>query len=354
MTIVFNKDYLSLGRAAQEQAQEWLSRREYWMNRQLEMAKGLRDAGDLATNAGIPTKDFFQEVDRVIQGVRFNDKYVFLNDLAGIATPVDIGKLSYVNVTSGDISDEIRRGMDFGLLKEFDDISTATDKNPIPVFTGGVGMNYRKYMGLRSEGVDLMLQALRLKRVKLGWDVGDYMLNGDATITADGQVGQGIKNHRNTYQINLGAAGANINLATAASDAVIAFFNQYMKTVCNDNVVTKIDKVYVSPEIMTNLLQPLSGAAEFKAGTLLDQVLRFAPHIGSIEQDFALTGNEFIGYVRDKEIISPIVALPMTSYMKTRLDPYENYNTCLVSAQGLKITSTQNGKKGVFYASVIS
>lgn len=353
MTITFNKEYLALGRNAQEQAAEWLSRREYWVNRQQQMAKDLRDQGDLATNAGIATKDFFQEVDRVIQGVRFNEKYVFLNDLASIATPVEIGKLSYVNVTSGDVSDEIKRGMDFGLLKEFDDISSATDKNPIPVFTGGVGMNYRKYMGLRSEAVDLMLQSLKLKRVKLGWDVGDYMLNGDASIVADNQVGQGIKNHRNTYQVNLGAGGANIDLTSAASDVVIAFFNQYMKVVCNTNVVTKIDKVYVSPEIMTNLLQPLSNAAGFKTGTLLDQILRFAPHIGSIEQDFAFSGNEFIGYVRDKEIISPIVALPMTSYMKTRLDPYENYNTCLVSAQGLKITSTQNGKKGVFYASAV-
>jgi len=351
MTIVFNKQYLDLGRNAHAQAKEWLGRREWWINQEQARAKTLRDQGDFTTNAGIATKDFFQEVDRVIQEVRFNDKYVFLNDLAGIATPMNIGKLSYVNVTSGDVSSQIKRGMDFGLLKEFDDISSATDKNPVPVFTGGVGMNYRKSMGLQSEGVDLMLQALKLKRVKMGWDVGDYMLNGDAGIVADGQVGQGIKNHRNTYQIQLGASGANINLTSATPDEVVSFFQQFMKTVCNANVVTKIDKVYVSPEIMINLLQPLSNAAGFKTGSLLDQVLRFAPHIGSIEQDFAFSGNEFIAYVRDKEIISPLVALPMTSYMKTRLDPYENYNTCLVSAQGLKITSTQNGKKGVFYAS---
>ena len=351
MTIVFNEQYLNLGHNAQAQAQEWLGRREWWINQEQNRAKSLHDSGDFATNSGIPTKDFFQEVDRVIQEVRFNDKFVFLNDLAGLATPMDIGKLSYVNITSGDINDNTQRGMDFGLLKQFDDISSATDKNPVPVFTDGVGMNYRKYMGLRSEGVDLMLQALKLKRVKMGWNIGDYMLNGDAGIVADGQVGQGIKNHRNTYQVQLGAAGANINLTSAAPDEVVSFFQQFMKTVCNDNVVTKIDKVYVSPEIMINLLQPLSNAAGFKEGSLLDQVLRFAPHIGSIEQDFAFKGNEFIGYVRDKEIISPLVALPLTSYMKTRLDPYENYNTCLVSAQGLKITSTQNGKKGVFYAS---
>lgn len=351
MTIVFNKEYLSLGRNAMAQAEEWLERRERWINQEVERAKTLTNPGDFATNAGIPTKDFFQEVDRVIQEVRFNDKFIFLNDLAGIATPLGIETLSYVNITSGDINDQVSRGMDFGLLTEFDDISTATDKNPVPVFKSGVGMNYRKYMGLQSEGVDLMLQALKLKRVKMGWDIGGYMLEGDEKVVADGQVGQGIKNHRNTYQIQLGAAGFNIDLTSATPDEVIKFFQQDMKTICNDNVVTKIDKVYVSPQIMINLLQPLSNAQGFKVGSLLDQVLRFAPHIGSIEQDFAFTGNEFIGYVRDKEIISPLVALPLTSYMKTRLDPYENYNTCLVSAQGLKITQTQNGKKGVFYAS---
>ena len=351
MTIVFNKQYLDLGRNAVAQADEWLGRRNYWINQEQKRAETLQDAGDFATNAGIPTKDFFQEVDRVIQEVRFQDKFVFLNDLAGIATPMDIGKLSYVNITSGDVSDSTQRGMDFGLLKQFDDISTATDKNPVPVFSDGVGMNYRKYMGLRSEGVDLMLQALKLKRVKMGWNVGDYMLNGDTSIVADGQPGQGIKNHRNTYQINLGAAGLNIDLTACTPDEWVTFAQQDMKVILNENVVTRLDKMYVSPEVMINLLQPLSGAGGFKEGSLLDQVLRFAPHIASIEQDFALSGNEFIAYVRDREIISPLVALPLTSYMKTRLDPYENYNTCLVSAQGLKITQTQNGKKGVFYAS---
>lgn len=126
-----------------------------------------------------------------------------------------------------------------------------------------------------------------------------------------------------------------------------------MKTVCNEEVISVIDKVYVSPEIYTRLLAPYSNSQGFKEGTLLDQILKL-PHIGAIEEDFALSGNEFIAYVRDKQIISPLVAMPLTNYQQIRMNPYDNFNTVLIGVMGLKIAKTYNNKHGVFYASVIS
>jgi hypothetical protein len=353
--IKFSKDYLAINHQAKEQAASILARRDAWVSNQLRLAEicaNDRDAYEI--NAGIPTKDFFQEVDRTILGARTNEKYRYVEDLAGIATPVNIGSLSHVNLTSSDISDQVTRTMDLQGLKQFDSITAGNDRNPIPGFQGGVGMNYRHRMGLQREGIDLMLEGIARKTIKMSENIGDYMTNGDAAVVADGVAGEGIKNHRNTRKLNLGAAGYNIDLTTATADNTVKFWQQDMKLVANEEVISKIDKVYVSPEIMTNMLQPLSGADGFKMGTLLEQVLRFAPHIGAIEQDFALSGNEWLGYVRDRQVISPLVALPLTNYQKIRQDPYENFNTCMIAVQGLKIAQTYNGKRGVFYASEIS
>lgn len=350
-----NSAYRALGPIAVAQANSILARRQYFINRQKALAANVtHDSDAYAINAGIPTLDFFQEVDRVMLGVRTQAKYKFVDDLASIATPVSIGTLSHVNLSSGDISDNITRTMDLQGLKEFDSITAGNERNPIPGFQGGVGMNYRHKMGQQREGIDLMLEGVARKTIKMNENIGDYMLNGDSKVVADGVVGKGIKNHGSTRKLDLGGSGFNINLTSAAADAVIKFFQQDMKKVCNEEVIDKMDKVWVSPEIMTNLLQPLSNAAGFKTGTLLEQVKRFAPHIGDIEQDFAMTGNEWIGYVRDKQIISPLIALPATNYQAVRNDPYENFKTCLIAVQGIKIAQTFNTKRGVFYASVTS
>lgn len=352
----FNQEYFDLGGAGVEKAKAFINRRKAWINSERrihENAIGFSNH-ELVNNSGIPIKDFWQAVDRVIQPVRYHDKYRFVDDLRGIATSTGIGDLSYANIMSGMGSQNTTQvGMKFGMLKTFDNIGSDFDKNPIPVFEDGHGMDYREYQGLNSAGVDLFLQGLEQKRDFMSFAIGDYMLNGNENVSADGQVGQGIKNHRNTFQINLGASGFNIDLTSeaATSDDIISFFQKDMRGVVIANVVSQIEKVWVSPDIMTNLLRPYSGAGQFKEGTLLEYIKRYCPHIGDVQEDFALSGNEWLGYVRDKKIISPLISLPMASYMKTRLDQYEPYNNCLVAAMGIKVAATLNDKKGVFFAS---
>lgn len=317
---------------------------------------GLSQHEKLLVNAGIPVTDFFRDTDRTIDGVRLNDKYMFMQDLAGIAKTVNVGKLSAVSLKSSDIDDDISVSMDFNANVKHDHISADSDRNPIPAFLAGVTMGYRHRAGLDSEGIDLYTDSVTLKTRKLTERVGLTMLDGDASIKADGVACEGIKNHRNTRKLDLGAAGYNIDLSSAATtnDAIIKFFNQDLKTVLNAEVVAKLDKVYVSPEIITRLLAPLSDAGEFKMGTLLDQVLRFCPHIDAIEQDFALSGNEWFGYMRDPSVIRPIVAMATGAFLLPRQMPIDAYTTRIVTAQGIEIKQTDNGKRGVFYASVTS
>lgn len=355
--ILLTDDYVAINSTAKMQAQSVLNRRNTFTASQkgfaAMVASSDRDAYQI--NAGIPTKDFYQEVDRTMLSVRTQPKFKFVQDLSnGLVTPVNLGTLSQVNLTASDISDDVVRTMDLQGLRQFDTITTGSDKNPVPGFLGGVGMNYRQTLGLQREGIDLMLEGVARKTIKMNEDIGLYMLEGDSKVVADGQAGEGVKNHRNTRKLNLGSTGYNIDLTATATtnDAIYKFFQSDMKLVCNDEVISVIDKFFVSPQIMVRLLADYSNSQGFKDGTLLDHILKL-PHIGSIEEDFALTGNEFLSYVRDKQIISPLVAMPLTNYQQIRMNPYDNFNTVLIGVMGLKIAKTYNNKHGVFYASEI-
>lgn len=357
-TIVINEEFRKAaeGDSRMQEHVDFIKTARQFAARNERHLLGLSQSDKLLINAGIPVKDFFRDTDRTIDGVRLNDKYMFMQDLAPLARTVNVGKLSAVSLKSSDISDDIAVSMDFNPNVQHDHISADSDRNPIPAFLAGVTMGYRHRSGLDSEGIDLYNDSVALKTRKLTEKVGLTMLDGDASIKADGFACEGIKNHRNTRKLDLGASGYNIDLTASATtnDAIIAFWNQSIKTVLNDEVVSKLDKVYVSPAMMTRLLAPLSDAGEFKMGTLLDQVLRFAPHIGAIEQDFALSGNEWFGYMRDASVIRPIVAMATGAFLLPRQMPIDAYKTRIVTAQGVEIKQTMNGKRGVFYASEIS
>lgn len=106
---------------------------------------------------------------------------------------------------------------------------------------------------------------------------------------------------------------------------MVAFYTQNIGKIIDDNALGSIDVQWVSPEIYRRLLMPVGGTGQFKDGTMIDY-LTSRSEIGSIEKDYSLTGNEFIMYKRDQQVISPLIALPTTSYQMFRADPYGNYN----------------------------
>jgi hypothetical protein len=308
---------------------------------------------DVRANAGIGMLDFWQEVDTRLTKIRQNQKFAIVNDIASLATSMKIGSLSGVNLMSGDISDDVTRSMDFQGKVSFDSINSNYDKNPVPVFMAGQGLNYRTYMGQQDSQLGLFMEAMERKTIKLAENVGDYMYNGDAKVVADGQAGEGVKNHRNTSKINLGAAGFNIDLVAATNDELVTFFVQDIGEIIDDNALTSLDIMWVSPEIYRRLLQPVGGTGQFKDGSMREYLVRNS-EIGAIEKDYSLTGNEFITYKRDQQVISPLIALPMTSFQLPRNDPYANFNQKMVTVQGLKVAKTMDDKYGVFYASNVS
>lgn len=346
------EEMLSSRRVAAIQSRQFL---DIYGNALTPRDAAVEEAFSLHGNAGKAGLDFWRETDRTSIQVKDNDQgREFLTDIMPLAKPLSIGKTSNAYAKGTDLSKNVERSMDFKVPVDFDHNENVYDSDPIPTFTAGYGVNFRKAVGGLTEGIDFALDAQALKMKWVLSNIADYMLTGDSKIKVDGAVGQGIRNHRNTYQVNLGSGtvggvvGANIDFTTAANDQIIAFFTVYLAEALDKNFVDKLDKLYVSPEIRRVLQRPLSAAGGFKGGTLETEILKFA-RIGEFKTTFKLSGGqEMFGYVRSADFIRPLVGASVAVVPMPRLMPQDNYNFMIYGAMGLQIRNDYAGHCGVF------
>lgn len=299
---------------------------------------------------------FWAEIDRRAIQVRDNDQgRELMTDLMTLATPLDVGKTVKTYARNGDIQDEVKISMDGQTPVTFDHVDSESEGDPVPIFQAGFGINWRHWKGLQSENIDLLADSQAAKMKIVLSRMADYLLDGDAKIRVSGFNGQGIRNHRNTKKINLstaGAAGAPIDLTAAATsnDVILNFWNQTFALQLDGNYVNgKLSVVWVSPEIMRRMTVPYSNSEGFKGGTLMSYILEFG-RVGEFRQTYKLTGNQFLGYMRDRDVISPLVGQAVSTTPIARLQPRDNYNFEIWSALGLQIKADANGRGSVFYA----
>ncbi|MDS9746603.1 major capsid protein [Pseudomonas aeruginosa] len=151
-----------------------------------------------------------------------------------------------------------------------------------------------------------------------------------------------------------GAGGANIDLTTATPQQIIDFFTKgAFGQAARTNKVDAYDVLWVSPEINANLAQPYmitmgGGANAVVAGTVLDAVMRFIP-AREVRQTFALSGNEFLGYQRRRDVVSPLVGMATGVIPLPRPLPQVNYNFQIMSAMGIQVKKDDEGLSGVIY-----
>lgn len=299
----------------------------------------------LACNAvGGFAKEFWKEIDNQI--IELNTEEIgieIVNDLMGVQTVLPIGKTLKMYSVSGDINDEVVMSMDGRAPHGFDHTEYGSDGDPIPMFAAGYGVNWRLAHGLNTVGIDLALDSQRLKLKKFNKARVQFYLNGNENMVVDGHKAMGIKNHKNTQQLNL-----TTNLTTATFDKLIDFFTiGEFGVLARNNFVAKYDVMWVSPEIMANLARPhiVNGAV---VGSVLQTVMPFAP-VGEIRQTFALKGNEIIAYQRRRDVISPLIGMTTGVVPVPRTMPTDNYNFKIMSAEGLQITCDMLGRSGVVY-----
>lgn len=306
-------------------------------------------------------RDFWQEMDREIIASRASvDGMEILEDLLGIQTTLSIGKTAKLyNLANAAISDDVAVSMDGQAPYSFDHTAYDSDGDPIPVFTAGFGANWRDVQGYNTVGIDLVADSQAAKMRKFNGKLVSYLLSGDNKVRVAGFSGQGLKNHRNTVKLDLGASGANINLTTAGFDALLAFFTTGAFGAQRiTNKVTAYDVLWVSPQIMANLSKPylitVGGSTQaLMGGTIRDALAKFM-NVKDIRETFALTGNEFIAYERRKDVLTPLVGMTTGVVPLPRFMPQENYNFQIMGAMGVQVKKSDDGRSGVVYASNIT
>lgn len=299
--------------------------------------------------SGIFKPLFWTEVDRIGIEVREDDRgREFMSDLMGIATPVPIGKTLKAYTANEDISKNYEISMAGNAVNDFDHIDYQNEADPIPIFSGGYGVNWRDWEGLKGEAIDVLGDSARAKKKVLMEAMADYLLTGSSEISVNGFKGQGVKNHRHTAKIDM-----KIDLTTATNDEVVNWFNQTLAIELDGSFVDALDVMWVSPDINRVLSRPFSTAAGFKEGTLRDYVMRFGK-VKSIRQTYKLKGNEWLGYIRSREVITPLVGAALATVPLPRLMPHDNFNFLEWGAMGLQIKADVNGKSGVFYGAKLT
>jgi len=298
---------------------------------------------------------WWADIDRRAIAIRENDRgRELLTDLMGIATPLDIGFTVKTYGMRGGIDDEVKISMDGQAPEVYDHIDTDQAGDPVPIFNTGFGINWRKWMGQRNYNLNTVAESQEAKMGDILEAMVDYVLDGNAAIQAAGFKGQGIRTHRNTRKIDLGTAGAAIDLtagpATTTNDQILNFWNQDFAMHLDANYIAgKIDVVWVSMEMSRRMQVPFSDSTGFKGGTLEKYILDFG-RVGSFRVTHKLKGNEFIAYNRDRNVITPLVGQTLATVPVERRGPRDNFNFEIWGALGLQIKADANGRTAVFYA----
>lgn len=310
-------------------------------------------AAKFKCNAADLSKDFWADVDRSIVARRAVIGMEILEDLRSIQTILPVGKTAKLYNKIGEIAKDVSVSLDGQAPYSFDHAEYAQDGDPIPVFTAGYGVNWRHAEGLSTVGFDLIQDSQDAKMQEFNKKLVSYALIGDSKIVVDGKAGQGLKNHRNTKKVDLGASGANINLTTAPIADIATFFaTGAFGTTAIANRVAAYDVLWVSPQIYANLMKP-AVVGGVQVGTGLDYIRVYTANVKEIRQTFALVGNEFLGYVRDRSVVTPLVGASVGVTALPRFLPQHNFNFQIMAAMGIQVKSDADGLGGVIYGAAV-
>lgn len=360
--IVFDKATIAKDRniAAQFTGHTMAERRIAHRNQQLIVNQygDVLEPEDLVKNAaenfGV---EFWAEIDRRAIAVRDNaNGREMLTDLMGIATSVNIGKTVKTYAKSGDIQNEVKISMDGQTPITFDHVDREDDADPIPIMNCGFGINWRHWQGLMTENMDVLGES-QAQKMKVFLDyLAKYLMDGDKAISVAGYKGQGIRNHRNTQKIDMNLVGVDLSAPapTTTNDQIVNFWGQTFAIQLDANYIAgKIDIVWISPDIDRRMAVPFSNSEGFKGGSLRQFVLDFG-RVKEFRVNYALKGNEFVAYNRDRDVISPLVGQAISTTPVPRVNPRDNYNFEIWAAMGLQIKADANGRSSVFYGAKLT
>lgn len=329
-----------------------------------------KNAGEsLAANqaALIPT-DAYRELDQITQRVFKSDEgQGYMMDLMKVSKSLDVGKTAYVYRQASDKNDQVVRSLSGNVTTIKSKTDYTFQGDPVPIFRTDYGRPWRELRSFQSEGFDAMFDDHENAMREIKEDMSIYLLNGDTGINVQTYNARGILNHAATQQLNLGSSGANIDLTSpsTSADNIIQYFTRTFANELDNNYCPMVDVLWISPQIGRRLAEPYSDSGEFKEGTLRDYLLKFgrikdiqitfelgrSVSAGSGDYNAANQGNEFFAYVRDQQVLCPLVGQGVSTVAIPRLLPMDDINNLVWSAMGFQVRADSNGRSKVFHAS---
>lgn len=297
--------------------------------------------------AGAFGNEFWKEIDAQVVEIRDETTGMeILEDLMAVQTVLPIGKTAQLYTKVSDIAEDVQVTLDGQAPYTFDDVSYASGGDPIPVFTAGFGVNWRKAEGLSTVNIDVVLDAQAAKLKHYNRRLVKYLLSGDDNIVVEGYKAAGLKNHASTSKVNINGG---INLTSADQSALNTFFvtgSFGQNRVAN--FVDAYDVAWVSPEVWVNINKPYMVNGQ-NTGQSIQQALKETWGIKEFRQTFALSGNEMLAYQRRKSVVSPLVGMTTGVVALPRPLPNSNFNFQIMGAMGIQVKSDTAGKSGVVY-----
>lgn len=309
-----------------------------------------------ANASAILPRDAWLELDTITTRVMRDDGgQVFMSDLMALAKPVNIGTMAHLTRVASDTNNPVHRSLSGQVPVAMDKTIYDYRGTVVPIFADGYGREWREWNTLRSANFDALADDQEGALDKINRNMADYALDGDATIKFQGYTAYGLRNSPLTKLINLGSAagGANIDLTTATSDQLEAFFVGPFGAMLDANLITEAVNLYISPDIARAWDKSYSNAAGFKDGTIREFIARNR-RIKKIEVTWKLTGNQFFGFVPNARYVRPLIGMAVNTTAMTRLNPTDNYQFLVMGAMGIEVRGDYNGKSGVFASTVIN
>lgn len=301
-------------------------------------------------------RDAWLELDTITTRVMRDDGgQPFMGDLMALAKPVNIGTMAHLSRVASDTSNPVQRSLSGQVPVAMDKTVYDYRGTVVPIFADGYGREWREWNTLRAANFDALADDQEGALDKINRDMADYALDGDAAIKFQGYTAYGLRNSPLTKLINLGSGsgGANIDLTTATSDALEAFFIGPFGAMLDANLITESVNLYISPAIARAWDKSYSNAAGFKEGTIREFVERNR-RINKIEVTAKLTGNQFFGFVPNARYVRPLVGMAVNTTAMTRLNPTDNYQFLVMGAMGIEVRGDYAGKSGVFASTIVN
>ena len=318
-----------------------------------EAAHGERFGMQYNAAARLPA-DAFRDFDRAIKRIMAGDEGSNIVNMLPVRS-LPVGKIVAEYAQASD-SGSAQATISGRAAHKMDRAAYTYDGGLVLIHDDSFGRQWREVEAMRSEDFDALVddQANTVRSVQRS--IANHVILGVADVEYKGTNAFGMKTSPNTQDLNLGAAGVNVDLTSPS--ATYADFEKAILAAlaalqgAANNVEMDITFAF-SSQIWFNALR--RGTTDTNFQTFLE-ALRRIPGVADIVRTNGtqLTGNEFLAWANSDQYIQIQSGMAVNTQPVVRNMFNDPFNFVTWGAAGLLIKADAAGRSGVLYARSIS